>query len=139
MVYNFIHKTQLRVRYGETDQMGYCYYGNYAEYFEVGRVEALREIKCTYKDIENGGVMLPVSEYKVRYLKPALYDDVLIIETKILEIKGVKIIFEYTLFNEAGDKLSEATTALVFVKKDTMKPCYPPEELLTKLAPYAEK
>jgi acyl-CoA thioester hydrolase len=139
MYYNFEHKTQIRVRYGETDQMGYCYYGNYAQFFEVGRVEALREVGCSYKDIEQNGIMLPVSEYSVKYLKPALYDDLLTVSTKITEIKGVKIVFDYTLYNDQMDVISNGKTTLVFVKKDTMRPCPPPKDLLDKLSPYAKK
>ena len=78
----FIHETKVRVRYGETDQMGYCYYGNYAQYFEVGRVEALRSLGCSYKALEDQGIMLPVSEYNVKYKRPAYYDDELTIQTK---------------------------------------------------------
>lgn len=139
MYYNFEHKTQIRVRYGETDQMGYCYYGNYAQYFEVGRVEALREVGSSYKDIEESGIMLPVSEYSVKYLKPALYDDLLTVSTKITEIKGVKIVFDYTLYNEQQDIISSGQTTLVFVKKDTMRACPPPNDLLEKLSHYAKK
>ncbi len=137
MKYNFEHKTQLRVRYGETDQMGYCYYGNYAQYFEVGRVEALRTIDCSYKDIEESGVMLPVSEFQVKYIRPALYDDLLTLTTKIKELKGAKIIFDYSLFNEKAELLAEAQTTLVFVRKENMRPCPAPQELLEKLLPYA--
>ena len=75
MEYLFTQETKLRVRYGETDQMGYCYYGNYAQYFEVGRVEALRAVGMSYRDMEKDGIMLPVSEFTVKYISPALYDD----------------------------------------------------------------
>lgn len=139
MEYSFEHNTHLRVRYGETDQMGYCYYGNYAQYFEVGRVETLREIDCSYKDIEEDGVMLPVSEYQVKYLKPAFYDDLLTIRTHIREIRGAKITFDYTLLNDKEEILSKATTVLVFVRKENMRPCPPPEDLLLKLKPYETK
>lgn len=123
----FKHETQLRVRYGETDQMGYCYYGNYAQYFEVGRVETLRHFGCSYRDLENDGYMLPVSEYSVNYLRPALYDDLLTIETTITEVKGAKIIFDYRILNEKGECISTATTVLVFVRKETMRPTAPPD------------
>ena len=83
----FNHTIQLRVRYGETDQMGYCYYGNYAQYFEVGRVETLRSLGLSYKQLENEGFMLPVSEFSVKYKSPAFYDDLLSIETTITETK----------------------------------------------------
>ena len=95
MLFNFSTSTKIRVRYGETDQMGYCYYGNYAQYFEVGRVEALREVGLSYKEMETQGIMLPVSEYNVKYLSPAFYDDELIITTKIEELKGCRLFFQY--------------------------------------------
>ena len=91
----FINTTEIRVRYGETDQMGYCYYGNYAQYFEVGRVEALRSLGMSYKALEEQGVMLPVSEFSVKYLSPAFYDDLLTVKTEITAIKGARIYFTY--------------------------------------------
>jgi len=71
----FRSETKIRVRYGETDQMGFAYYGNYAQYYEVGRVEALRGIGMSYRELEEDGVMLPVYTFSIKYLKPALYDD----------------------------------------------------------------
>jgi len=128
--------TQVRVRYGETDQMGYCYYGNYAQYFEVGRVEALRSIGVSYKDLESQGVMLPVSDYSVKYILPALYDDVLNITTYVKKVDGARIFFYYEIFNESEKLLAKAETTLVFVKKSNMRPTSPPiffMELLSKL------
>jgi acyl-CoA thioester hydrolase len=133
---NFSHTTSLRVRYGETDQMGYCYYGNYAQYFEVGRVETLRSLGCSYKDLEEQGIMLPVSLFSIKYLRPALYDDVLTVETIIKECKGAKITFDYNIYNEKGEKLSEASTTLVFVKKESMRPTVPPVHFLELLEAY---
>ncbi|MEI7487853.1 MAG: thioesterase family protein [Chryseobacterium sp.] len=93
-----IHTTHtIRVRYGETDPMKYVYYGNYAEYFEIGRVELFRSIGMSYDEIENQGIWLPVSEYKIKYLKPALYDQELEIHTFIKKIPGVKIEFFYKI------------------------------------------
>jgi acyl-CoA thioester hydrolase len=126
----FIQKTSLRVRYGETDQMGYCYYGNYAQYFEVGRVEALRSFGMSYKAMEESGVMLPVSEFSVRYFAPAYYDDLLLITTKIVMLKGPRLFFEYEIQNEDGKVISNATTTLVFVSKETMRPTSPPEDFM---------
>lgn len=126
----FIQSTSLRVRYGETDQMGYCYYGNYAQYFEVGRVEALRSFGMSYKAMEESGVMLPVSEFNVRYFAPAYYDDLLFITTKIVMLKGPRLFFEYEIKNEEGKVISIATTTLVFVSKDTMRPISPPQDFL---------
>ncbi|HET7179798.1 MAG TPA: thioesterase family protein, partial [Chryseosolibacter sp.] len=95
----YISETSIRVRYGETDQMGYVYYGNYAMYYEVARVESLRQLGLTYKEIEEMGVMMPVLENKSRDLAPARYDDLLRIVTTLREKPGVKIRFEYDIFN----------------------------------------
>ncbi len=122
----FINTTEIRVRYGETDQMGYCYYGNYAQYFEVGRVEALRSLGMSYKALEEQGVMLPVSEFSVKYLSPAFYDDLLTVKTEITAIKGARIYFTYELSNEKGNIISKAETTLVFVDKTTMRPTQAP-------------
>jgi len=128
----FNHTIQLRVRYGETDQMGYCYYGNYAHYFEVGRVETLRSLGLSYKQLENEGFMLPVSEFSVKYKSPAFYDDLLFIETTITETKGARVYFTYTIKNESNVTIATATTTLVFVAKETMRPTTPPS-IFTKL------
>ena len=136
MLLNFSHHTKIRVRYGETDQMGYCYYGNYAQYFEVGRVEALRKIGMSYKDMENEGVMLPVSEFNVKYIIPAYYDDELTITTKIAELRGPRIYFEYEVKNEKNEIIASASTLLVFVSKTNMKPIAPPTTFLNLIESY---
>lgn len=128
----YSHSCQLRVRYGETDRMGYCYYGNYAEFLEVGRVEAIRSKGITYKKLEEDGIMLPVSEFQIKYLAPAYYDDLLKIVTCISHLKGSRLYFSYEIFNEENKKLIEATTTLVFVKSDTMKPTHAPEFFTNK-------
>lgn len=130
MQIDFSHKTKLRVRYGETDQMGYCYYGNYAQYFEVGRVEALRELGMSYKSLEDRGIMLPVSHFSVDYKSPAIYDDELTITTRITELRGPGLKFDYEIRKE--DRLvATATTTLVFVAKKTMRPIPPPKEFIS--------
>ena len=133
MNYNFSNTSFVRVRYSETDQMGYCYYGNYAQYFEIGRVEALRELGVSYRELEEGGIMLPVSEFTVKYLAPARYDDLLKVVTHVRTINGPRIIFNYEIFNEEDQKLSTAETTLVFVNKSTMKPVSAPEAFLKLL------
>lgn len=133
MEVNFESRTVLRVRYGETDQMGYCYYGNYAQYFEVGRVEALREAGMSYRAMEEKGIMLPVSEFSVNYFIPALYDDELTITTKIISLKGARLVFEYEIFNEKNQLIAKAATTLVFVTKATMKPTKAPDEFIQLL------
>jgi acyl-CoA thioester hydrolase len=107
--------------------MGYVYYGNYASYFEVARVESLRQLGMTYKELEEMGVMMPVLENKSKYLAPALYDDKLRIVTTIRDKPGVRIRFEYEISNEAGKVLHQGETLLAFVNKKSGRPCRPPE------------
>lgn len=126
-------ETTVRVRYAETDMMGYVYYGNYATYFEVARVEAIRSLGFSYQQMEKDGYALPVSAFSIRYYKPAFYDDCLTIETSIAEVPGVKIKFLYKTFNESGVLLNEAETTLVFISKSTMKPCAAPEDFVRAL------
>lgn len=98
----FSHQTTVRVRYAETDKMGYVYYGTYAQYFEVGRVEALRSLGMSYRRMEEEGVMLPVRDLKVTYHKPAFDDDLLTVRTTIVAMPSVRIQFAYEVRNEAG-------------------------------------
>lgn len=113
---HMIHTTHtLRVRYGETDPMKYVYYGNYAEYLEVARVELFRSLGMPYNEIENQGIWLPVSEFSIKYLKPALYDEILEIHTFIKKIPGVRIEFDYEIYNGSKEKISEAKTTLFFL------------------------
>lgn len=125
-----IFETKVRVRYAETDRMGYCYYGNFAVYFEVARVEALRELGVTYKKLEDDGIILPVLDYQIRYFLPAFYDEELRIETTIAEVKGARIFYRYKTFNEKNELLNQATSTLVFVDFKTKKPMNPPTYLV---------
>lgn len=122
-----ISETKIRVRYGETDQMGYVYYGNYAQYYEVGRVEALRKLGFSYKEIEKKGILLPVLDYSIHYNKPAFYDDELTIVTTIKDLPGVRITFHYECFNEQKELLNTGVVTLVFIDKERNKPCSPPD------------
>lgn len=122
----YISETSIRVRYSETDQMGYVYYGNYAMYYEVGRVESLRQLGVTYREIEEMGVMMPVLENKSRYLAPARYDDLLRIVTTVREKPGVRIKFEYEIFKNDNVLINQGETVLVFINKVTNKPCRQP-------------
>ena len=123
-------KHSLRVRYGETDPMKYVYYGNYAEYFEVARVELFRSIGMSYEAIEKRGIWLPVSEYKIKYLKPAYYDEILEIHTFIKNVPGVRITFDYEIFNESKQKITEAYTTLYFMDAEKKKPIKCPDFLM---------
>lgn len=126
----FIHSTQVRVRYGETDQMGYLYYGNYALYYEVGRAEAIRSLGFTYKDMEEKhGILMPVVALESRYLRPALYDDLITIRTEIRQTPTDYISFHHELYNEANKLLNGGKVRLAFVDKYSMKRCQAPDWL----------
>ena len=129
----FTHTTKIRVRYSDTDQMKYVYYGVYAKYLEVGRVELLRSIGTSYKQIEELGFGLPVVNLKIKYIKPAFYDDLLTIETTIKKNNNIKLIFKYKIYNEQDILLNTAETTLVFVNLDTGKVCSPPNLIVNKL------
>jgi len=134
----FEYTTQLRVRYGETDQMGYVYYGNYAEFYEVARVEMLRSLGTSYKLMEASGVMMPVVELHCKYLKPALYDQIITIKVILDEMPRAGMRFKYMLYNEDNELINTGETLLVFVKMDTNKICFIPKELAAKIKPYFE-
>lgn len=129
-------ETQIRVRYAETDQMSYVYYGNYAMYFEVGRVESMRKIGFSYKEMEDSGVIMPVLESHYTYIKPGKYDELLTIKTTIPSMPGVRIKFEYEVFNEQKELITKGWTSLAFLKKDSHQPTRPPQNLLALLKPY---
>lgn len=112
-------EVEFRVRYAETDKMGYVYYGNYATYFEVARVELMRRIGITYKDLENRGIILPVASFYIEYKRPAYYDDVIIVAVKITKKPGIRIIFEYETKSLEGKVLNTAETTLVFASSET--------------------
>jgi len=126
-------ETNVRVRYGETDQMGYAYYANYALYFEVGRTEMLRSLGFTYREWEDKGILLPVRSLSIDYHAPARYDDLLTIRTTITELPSAKITFLYEMFNEQHQLICTGHTVLVFVDAATRRPSRPPAGFLTAL------
>ncbi|MGQ7856364.1 acyl-CoA thioesterase [Pedobacter sp. WC2501] len=130
----YSHSTKIRVRYGETDQMGYMYYGNYAQYYEVGRVEMLRSLGMSYSSMEADGIMMPVLELKCKYIKPALYDQEITVKTIIKTLPGIRIFFEYELYNEKEELINIGATTLVFVDMAKNKPTNPPENFMEKLS-----
>ena len=130
----YSHSTKIRVRYGETDQMGYVYYGNYAQYYEVGRVEMLRSLGMSYSSMEADGIMMPVLELKCKYIKPALYDQEITVKTIIKTLPGIRIFFEYELYNEKEELINIGATTLVFVDMKKNKPTNPPENFMEKLS-----
>jgi len=126
---------KIRVRYAETDQMGYVYYGNYATYYEVARVEWLRNLGFTYKMMEEQGVMMPVVESKARYIRPAKYDDLLTVNIILKEMPAKRIIFEYEIYNERKKLINLGETILAFVDMKNGKTCEAPDSILKLLKP----
>ena len=124
------HFTEIRVRYGETDRMGFCYYGNYAQFLEVARVELLRGQGISYKELEDAGILLPVRNFSIKYIAPSRYDDLLSIQTEIINIKGSRIEFNYEIRNQKNVLIVTAYTELVFVNSNSLKPKYVPDEIL---------
>lgn len=129
----FSDEIQLRVRYGETDQMGIVYYGNYAQYFEVGRVEWLRKLGASYKQMEQDGLMLPVIKMTVEFKKPALYDDLIKVKTQLVKLPSASIEFHYEITNQSGEILTLGNTVLVFMNVETNRPTRCPKFLMDKL------
>ncbi|MBC2840784.1 thioesterase family protein [Robiginitalea sp. SC105] len=127
------HQISFRVRYGETDQMGIVYHGNYPQYMEMGRVEWLRSLGISYKDMEKNGCMLPVISLAVKYKKPAVYDDLITVVTRLKNIPTVRIHFEYEIRSEKGEILALAETELAFLDTATRKPIRCPAYLMEKL------
>lgn len=136
----FTHQTQLRVRYGETDQMGYLYYGNYAQYYEVGRAEMIRSVGLTYRDMEvEHGTLMPVMSLNMRFVRPALYDELMTIKTTLRKLPDRTITFHHEIFNEKNKLVNGGSVKLTFVDATTMKSVTAPEYLLEKLRPYFEE
>lgn len=133
----FTATTQIRVRYGETDQMGYLYYGFYALYYEVGRAEAIRQLGFTYRQLEAEGIIMPVVELQSKYLRPAYYDDLITVKTLLKELPaGHKIQFHSELYNERNELLNIGLTTLVFLDATTRQKGYLPNALKERLIPY---
>jgi len=125
-----IDEIQIRVRYGETDQMGVVYHGNYALYLEMGRIEWLRKLGVSYKSMEENGIMLPVVSLNINYKKPAGYDDVINVKTQLKNTPSAKIEFEYEITNKKGEILTTASTILVFVDMKTGRPVKAPKYIM---------
>ncbi|RZJ72625.1 MAG: acyl-CoA thioesterase [Flavobacterium sp.] len=128
------HEFKVRVRYAETDQMGVVYHGNYAQYFEMGRVEWLRALGLSYSFMEKNGVMLPVVSLTLNYKKPARYDDLITVKTIFKKQESVKIEFDYEIRNEKDELLTTGNSVLVFVDMKTGRPVAPPDYVLEALA-----
>jgi acyl-CoA thioester hydrolase len=133
----FNSETNIRVRYSETDQMNVVYHGNYAQYFEVARAEAIREMGITYKEMEEMGIVMPIVELHTKFLRPAKYDDLLTIKTQLRELPtGHRIEFHHEVYNEEGKLLTIGRVVLYFLDAKTMARSVMPAALANHLLPY---
>lgn len=128
--------TNIRVRYYDTDQMGIVYYGNYARFYEIGRVEALRHLGMSYKELEERGIAMPVYDLNSRFIRPAKYDDLLTIRVTIPQLPKTRFMFSYEIFNQDDQLLNTGQTTLVFVRLDTGRPCSAPADLVEAAKPF---
>lgn len=135
----FVYSTKIRVRYAETDQMGYMYYGNYAQFYEVGRVEMLRGLGMTYKSMEQSGIILPVAELRCKYIKPARYDEEIDVRVMLAEMPSTRMHFNYELYNERNTLINVGETILAFVDIKKNRPCLPPKDFVDKIKGYFEQ
>ncbi|HEY4336903.1 MAG TPA: thioesterase family protein [Puia sp.] len=133
----YISETKIRVRYAETDQMNVVYHGNYAQYFEVGRVESIRQLGLSYKDVEAMGVIMPVIEWTAKFLRPAHYDDLLTVRTTLKELpQGHRIEFIQEIYNEEGRLLTAGKVLLYFLLAGTMEKATMPQLMAERLKTY---
>ncbi len=129
----YVSETKIRVRYSETDKMGYVYYGNYPAFYEVGRAEAMRELGMTYREMEDKGVMMPIASMQLKYIRPAYYDDLLTVRTIVKELPTSRMHFFYEVYNEQEKLLNHGETILAFVNINTQRPCPAPGWFLLAL------
>ena len=133
----FTHETKVRVRYAETDKMGYLYYGHYPKYYEIGRVEAMRDLGVRYLDLEDkGGIMMPVMSLNMRYVRPAYYDELVTVRTIIRRLPGLTITYHHEIYKENGDLVNGGSVKLCFVNMKTNESVPAPDILLEKLNPF---
>lgn len=135
----YTSSTQVRVRYAETDQMSYVYYGNYATYYEVARVEVLRQLGFEYAELEEKGIMMPVHDLYSKFISPARYDELLTIKVIIKSLPSVRMIFEYEIKNEGGELLNQGKTTLVFMSTESQRPVRAPKELIEVMKPFFDE
>lgn len=133
----FVYESKVRVRYAETDQMGVVHHGNYAQYYELARTECFEACSgMSYESMEADGVMLPILEMHSKFIKPALYNQVLTIKSIVKTLPTVKLIVEYEIYNEANELINTGSTILVFVNKRSRRPCPPPDNFMKNVRPY---
>lgn len=136
MKFSFSHQIHLRIRYSETDQMGFCYYGNYPVFLELGRVEALRSLGILYRELEDQGILLPVTALHIEYKKPLRYDEQFKVTTRLTAFSSCSVTFDYELLNLNDQITTIASTVLVFTDARSMKPIRIPKPLMDVLKTY---
>ena len=127
------HETFVKVRYAETDQMGVVHHGSYPQYLEIARIDWLESLGISYKSMEQEGIMLPVFELNLKYHKPVTFHENIRVKTRLREMPNVKIIFDYEVFNEAGDLVTTGSTILVFMDAKSRRPIRCPQFILDRL------
>jgi acyl-CoA thioester hydrolase len=133
----FVYESKVKVRYVETDQMGVVHHSNYAQYYELARTECFEACSgMSYESMEAEGIMLPILELQSKYLKPALYNQVLTIKSIVKELPTVRLNVEYEIYNEQKELINVGKTTLVFVDKHTRRPCHPPESFMKNVRQY---
>ncbi|WP_422079751.1 acyl-CoA thioesterase [Ulvibacterium sp.] len=128
------NEISFRIRYGETDQMGIVYHGNYPQYLEMGRIEWLRVLGISYKSMEESGILLPVISLQINFKKSALYDDLITVKTILKKPPMARIEFDYVIYRNSNEILATANTVLAFMDRDTKRPRRCPDYLLEKLS-----
>ena len=133
----FVFDYPIRVRYADTDQMNVVYHANYATFFEIGRTESIRSLGVTYREMEEMGIEMPVTEIDIRFLRPARYDDLLTVRTTLRELPhNHRIEFWQEIFNEAGKLITSGRVTLYFLDRETKKRSSMPEALMQRLQPF---
>jgi acyl-CoA thioester hydrolase len=133
----FVFESKVKVRYVETDQMGVVHHSNYAQYYEVARTECFEACSgMTYETMEAEGVMLPILEMQSKFLKPALYNQILTIKSIVKDKPSIKLTIDYEIYNEVNELINTGKTVLVFVNKTTRRPCQPPANFMENVKQY---
>lgn len=133
----FVYESKVKVRYVETDQMGVVHHSNYAQYYELARTECFEASSgMSYEQMEAEGVMLPILEIQCKFLKPAYYNQTLTIKSIVKELPTVRLTVDYEIYNEDKELINTGKTTLVFVNKETRRPCHPPENFMQQIRQY---
>lgn len=134
----YSYETIIRVRYNETDRMGYLHHSVYASYFEIARTEMMRNLGISYKEMEDSGILLPVYALNISFRQPAFYDDKLTVKSMLTMLPVVKLIIEYEVINQNRQLICTATSTNVFINASNRKPIRAPESMIQKFNGFFE-